>query len=99
MRYTILLSLILTFFALTTSAQTEYSVKGTAGDSVEKIKLRTSAVSVLQAKDSILVKFGFTGADGNFALNGLRKGQYMLLVSCPDYADYVEVFNLDSANQ
>jgi len=99
MRYTILLSFILTFFALGALAQAGYSVKGTVGDSVEKIKLRSSAVSILQAKDSILVKFGFTGADGNFSLNGLSKGQYILLVSCPDYADYVEIFSLDSTNQ
>jgi Outer membrane protein beta-barrel family len=99
MRYAILLSFILTFFAISASAQNGYWVKGTIADSVEKIKLHSSAVSVLQAKDSILVKFGFTGSDGNFALNGLRKGQYVLLVSCPDYADYVEMFSLDSANQ
>ena len=99
MRYTILLSFFLTFFALTTLAQTGYSVKGTVGDSVEKIKLRTSAVSILQAKDSVLVKFGFTDAAGKFTLNGVGKGKYILLVSCPDYADYVEQFSLDSANQ
>ncbi len=87
------------FLRLGASAQSGYSVKGTIVDSVEKIKLHSSAVSVLQSKDSVLVKFGFTGSDGNFALNGLSKGQYILLISCPDYADYVEIFNLDSANQ
>src|SRR6201996_8981734 len=99
MRYAVLLSFILTFFALGASAQSGYSVKGTVGDSVEKIKLHSSAVSVLQAKDSILVKFSFTNAAGNFSFNGIGKGKYILLVSCPDYADYVEPFSLDSANQ
>lgn len=99
MRHAILLGAFLIFSALDASAQNGYSVKGTIADSVEKIRLHTSAVSVLEAKDSILVKFCFTNADGGFALNGLSKGKYILLVSCPDYADYVEQFSLDSANQ
>ncbi|HWD86630.1 MAG TPA: outer membrane beta-barrel protein [Mucilaginibacter sp.] len=98
MRRTILFGIFFLFFALGASAQIGYSVKGTVGDSVEKIKLHSSAVSVLQLKDSILVKFSFTGADGSFLINGIGKGKYILLVSCPDYADYVEIFSLDSAN-
>jgi hypothetical protein len=99
MRHAILLGAFLIFSSLGASAQNGYSVKGTIADSVEKIKLHSSAVSVLEAKDSILVKFCFTNSDGSFALNGLGKGKYILLVSCPDYADYVEQFSLDSANQ
>jgi len=72
---------------------------GVISDSVEHVKLERSAVSILQAKDSVLVKFCFTNADGNFLLNGISKGKYILLVSCPDYADYAEPFSLDSANQ
>jgi len=98
MRHTILLSLCLVFFALVASAQNGYSVKGTVADSVEKVKLGTSAVIILQAKDSILVKFGYAKADGTFGLDGLRKGKYILLVAYPDYADYAEQFSLDSAN-
>src|SRR3984885_5771502 len=98
MRYTILLCTFLLFSALGTLAQNGYSVKGTIADSVEKGKLGTSAVTILHAKDSVLVKFGYAKADGTFMLDGLRKGKYILLVSYPDYADYVESFSLDSAN-
>jgi len=98
MRYTILLCTLLVFSALGTLAQNGYSVKGTIADSVEKVKLGTSAVAVLQAKDSILVKFGYAKADGTFMLDGLRKGKYILLVAYPDYADYAEQFDLDSAH-
>ena len=31
-------------------------------------------------------------------LDGLPRGKYILLISYPDYADYVESFSLDSAN-
>src|SRR5450755_4994442 len=98
MRYIILLWAFLIFFGLGASAQNNYSVKGTIADKVEKVKLVTSAVTILQARDSILVKFGYTKTNGSFMLDGLPGGQYILLVAYPDYADYVETFNLDSAN-
>ena len=98
MRYTILLCTFLLFSALGTFAQNGYSVKGTIADSVEKVKLGTSAVAILQSKDSVLVKFGYAKSDGTFMLNGLRKGKYILLVAYPDYADYAEQFDLDSAH-
>jgi hypothetical protein len=97
MRYILLLWTFLIFFALAASAQNSYSVKGTIADTVEKVKLVTSAVTILQAQDSVLVKFGYAKADGSFALDGLTRGQYILLIAYPEYADYVEFFSLDSA--
>ncbi len=54
--------------------QNNYSVKGTVSDTVEKVKLVTSAVSILQSNDLIPVKFSYVKADGNFMLNGLPRG-------------------------
>src|SRR6185437_9112247 len=99
MKIKALFTLLFFLFAVSAFAQNSYNVKGMISDSVEHIKLERSAVSILQAKDSILVKFCFTNADGNFSLNGIGKGKYILLVSCPDYADYAEQFRLDSAKQ
>ena len=98
MKPVILLYLIFFLSAASVYAQNSYSVKGVIADSVEHVKLGTTAVAVLQAKDSILVKFGYAKADGAFALDGLRKGKFILLLAYPDYADYVEQFSLDSAN-
>ena len=99
MRPTILLCLFFLLFAVSARAQNGYSVKGTIADSVEKVKLGTSSVAVLQAKDSILVKFTLAAPDGSFSINGLGKGKFILLVAYPDYADYAEQFTLDSANK
>ena len=98
MRYALSLWTFLTFFVFGASAQNNYSIKGTITDTVEKVKLQNSAVTVLQANDSVLVKFGYVKSDGSFMLNGLSRGKYILLVAYPDYADYAEAFSLDSAN-
>jgi Outer membrane protein beta-barrel family len=97
-RYFTTLSAFLIFLNIGASAQNGYSVKGTITDTVEKVNLVTSAVSILQFNDSILVNFGYAKADGSFMLEGLLPGKYILLVAYPDYADYVESFILDSAH-
>jgi cell division protein YceG involved in septum cleavage len=51
---------------------------------------------LLQAKDSILVKFTRAKADGAFSFNNIANGSYFLLVTYPDYADYTESFKLDN---
>ncbi len=99
MKITILLPMLFLLFAVSAFAQNGHTIKGVIADSVEHVKLRTSAVAVLQAKDSILVKFAYAENDGSFSIAGLKKGKFILLVSYPDYADYTEEFSLDSTNQ
>ncbi|MFB9843539.1 outer membrane beta-barrel protein [Mucilaginibacter ginsenosidivorans] len=96
MRSTLSLCLFISLFSLSVSAQSNYAVKGVIADSVEHAKLGNASVAVLEAKDSILVKFTRTAENGSFSLTGLTKGKFILLVSYPDYADYVEPFSLDS---
>ena len=96
MKATILLCLFIFLFSIAAKAQSQYSIKGVLADSVEKVKLGTASIAILQAKDSVLVKFGYTNPDGTFMLSGLRKGRYIMLAAYPDYADYAEPFSLDS---
>ncbi len=77
-------------------AQKPYSVKGAVVDSVSNIKLFNTSISILQAKDSILCKFTRAANDGSFSITDLPRGKFILLVTYPGYADYVETFSLDS---
>jgi len=77
-------------------AQNKYLVKGSVLDTADRLKLLNSSVSVLNAKDSTLKSFTRADADGNFMLDRLTKGKYILMVTYPGYADYVESFSLDS---
>ena len=69
-------------------------IKGEIVDKEASSNLINASVAILQAKDSILVKFTRVAADGSFKFNNMPIGDYILLVTYPDYADYVEPFKL-----
>jgi hypothetical protein len=76
-------------------AQELYSIKGTVADSSLNADLPDVSVSLLRAKDSILVSFIRTEKNGAFNFAGLKQGKYLLLITYPDYADYTENIELD----
>ncbi|MEO8886545.1 MAG: TonB-dependent receptor [Mucilaginibacter sp.] len=98
MKITITALLALCLCTITSMAQTTYTIKGSVGDSVMKIKLHNAPISVLNPKDSILKKYTRSAADGSFTITGLPAGKYLILVTYPECADYVETISLDGAN-
>ncbi len=87
------LTLILAFlyiFAGSSVIAQKVSLKGTITDTLNKQNLSNAVISVLRAKDSVLVKFARTDAQGNFEMKGLSAGNFILMISYPTYADYVE---------
>ena len=96
MRITISLLLLCLFCVLSSRAQNTYSVKGSVADSSSNSKLVNTTISVLNAKDSILRKFTRAAENGSFAINNIGKGKFILMVTYPGYADYIEHFSLDS---
>jgi hypothetical protein len=97
MKITISLLLFLCLFSNLSFAQNPGQIKGSVTDTVAKSKLQNTSISVLNAKDSTLVSYTRADASGAFEISNLKKGKFILLVTYPDYADYVEQFSLDSA--
>ena len=83
-------------FFLSVYAQESRLVKGIAIDSAILMKMPNTSISVLNAKDSTLIKFARANEEGEFIINNLPAGKLILLVTYPGYADYVEHFTLDS---
>ena len=75
------------------------SVKGIIADNSSNVKLQNATISILNAKDSTLYKFTRANQEGNFNFNQLKNGNFILLVTYPEYADFVNIFSLDSANK
>ena len=70
------------------------TLKGTLKDTSENRNLVNTVISVLSKKDSVLVKFTRADKSGNFRIEGLKEGSYILLVTHPymgDYFDNIEV--------
>lgn len=93
-----LLSLIATLVFSYSAFSQSNSVKGAIIDISSNAKLHNATVSVLNAKDSTLYKFTRAAKDGNFSFENMKKGDFILLVTYPEYADFVNKFSLDSAN-
>lgn len=89
------LAILLCFYAVLVSAQMPFSIKGVVVDSAANTKLRNATISVLNAKDSTLYKFTRANVDGTFSIQPLRSGNFILLLTYPEYADYVQTFKLD----
>jgi hypothetical protein len=77
----------------TSFAQQNGSVKGLVTDTLNKQNLTNAVVAVLRAKDSVLVKFTRTNKEGSFNLPNISAGKYIVMVTYPSYADYVDIIN------
>lgn len=98
MKITIQTLILCLFCAVTLHAQGLYTVKGSVIDSASNTQLTNTTICVLNAKDSTLRKFTRAATNGSFTIGNLGKGKFILMITYPGYADYIEQFSLDSAN-
>jgi outer membrane receptor protein involved in Fe transport len=92
----LILSLTIVLLSTSLYAQISSSIKGLVIDTAYTTKLANASVSILNEKDSTLVKFTRVNTSGAFSMSGFKKGSYILMVTYPGYADYVDRFKLDS---
>jgi len=91
----LLLSFCCTFLSIPSlHAQSPFSIKGTVVDTNANAKLYLASISILNAKDSTLVKYTWTSESGMFSIAPLKPGNFLMLLAYPDYADYVYPFSL-----
>lgn len=88
MKKTFTLITFLFFFTTIVLAQ-HASIKGVISDTLNKQNLPNTVISILKAKDSVLVKFVRSDKNGNFELKNLPAGNFFLMISYPAYADYI----------
>ncbi len=87
------------FFLCTLSAMATAqsgTIKGSVSDTASNTSLTNANIILLNAKDSILYKYTRSNEQGNFQINNIDTGRYILLISYPNYADYTENFTIDA---
>src|SRR4030095_10120403 len=81
-----LLATFIIQFALAQSGK----LSGLIGDTSEHKPLSNAVISLLRPKDSVLVAFTRTKEKGEFVLNNIAPGSYILMITYPKFADYLE---------
>lgn len=89
--------LLLFLCATQAKAQGVYVIKGNITDTISDTKLKNATITLMRAKDSVLVTFARSGDDGNFELKTTKEDSYILMVSFPSFADYVDVVKVSKA--
>ena len=75
--------------------QAQSTIKGSVLDTTDRKILVNATVNLLRAKDSVLISSVRTNKEGQFQIQHNKEGQYMLMVSYPQYADYIDRLNLE----
>lgn len=100
MRILVFIITALLGFSAAALAQKNGSVKGIAWDTLSRQPVAAATVTVLERKDSSLVSFTMTGADGRFEIRGLANGDYRLLITHVNYHNSNKYFSVtDSSRQ
>ena len=84
----------LLFIAFAVAHSQQAVIIGRITDSTEKKDLHLAVVSLLRKSDTTLVAYTRTEANGKFVLPKTDTGQYLILVSFPRFADYMEVYDI-----
>ena len=82
------------FICLASIKAQDASLKGVVTDTLNKENLPNSTISVLRAKDSVLIKFARTDKQGKFEMSKLPSDKYIVMITYPAFADYYETVDV-----
>ena len=79
------------FLSASTFLFSQTTIKGTVQDTTEKKNLTNTVVALLRKTDSALLVFTRTDKAGQFSLKTNAKGEVIVMITHPAYADYVDL--------
>lgn len=90
------LLLLILGISMSSSAFAQSTIKGKITDTSTSTNLKMAVISLIQAKDSVLLQFTRADEKGQFELKNIKEGRYILMVSFPGFADYVEDLEVET---
>lgn len=85
--------------ALTVAVTAQVVIKGKVTDTLEHKPAQSASVVILNRSDSTLLAFTRAGRQGEFRIDLDKPGQYILLVTCPRFADFAENLTLEDHSE
>jgi hypothetical protein len=83
--------LVISFIVISVPVLAQQAVlKGTVIDTSEKRNLANTVIALLRPADSVLVSFTRSNKDGQFQLQKLPPGKFIVMITRPAYADYYD---------
>ena len=67
------------------------SLTGIVKDTSDNRPLHNAVVSIIEPEDSILIQFTRTDVDGKFHFSGLPKSPFIVQITFPKYADFMDL--------
>ena len=71
-----------------------YKITGKIADTLNAVPLYRASVVLIRASDSVIQAYTRTQPDGSFTLSFPAAGKYILQVTFPSFADYVDVITI-----
>jgi hypothetical protein len=94
------LFVIFSVFCYTTiSAQSTFKISGKIIDTTEKKVLENTNIVLLKAADSVLVAAVRSDKEGKFVLPNVANGKYIVMLSYPKYADYIDKLEINNRDE
>jgi hypothetical protein len=93
-RLSVSLLLAVMLMAFTSGAQT-LSIKGKVLDTLNANNLPYASVLLMHAKDSVMETFTRADQEGNFELHPKTKGNYIIMITFPSFADYLDEVKME----
>ena len=86
------------FMALSANGQS-YTVKGTIVDTLNMKSLQYGSVTLVHLPDSSISTFTRTNSEGSFVLHPDTTGKFMVIISFPGFADFVDQLNVKDESE
>ena len=91
-----LLTFLTLLCAVAHSTGQPYLVKGSVSDTLNAVRLHRASAVLIRTTDSVIETFTRTSKAGTFELQVPATGKYILRITFPSFADYVEIVNVQS---
>jgi hypothetical protein len=84
------------FFQLAFFISSAQSITGNILDTASKKEISNAVIALLTPGDSTLYKFTRTTSEGKFEIKNAAAGKYILMVTHPYYANYIDDITVTS---
>ena len=96
-KYKSIIFILLLFQGMSSFAQ-QSKLEGNVSDTGNKQPLFNATICLLRQKDSVLTRFIRSDHNGNFTINNIAEGDYVLQVYYPSFADFSDKISLNASS-